>query len=326
MLIVGTGDGAYSVEGVHPEIDRGVRKTPNMPRVERVMQFDATEGVFAATKGSLYHTLDGREWDDLGVPEETVYGVGVSPSEDVIYAGTRPPYLYTASIPEDIRDFRSLQWQELCGFRDLTSRDEWGVPRHNNVAQVRDICVSSETSTRLIVGVEPGGVHVSRDGDKTWQERRDGVHDDIHALNVLAMASPSLLQEWAYIKRRMVANRGIGWTQMLISSTSVQCVGTMAPSIRLLHVYRQTDGEASDADPALFESRDRATLERVESPCDDEVVVGWTVEADAPLGVTHRRTLLREETKAWKIVGAVPSPDTLHVVSEISYDMGRSDQ
>ncbi len=46
--------------------------------------------------------------------------------------------------------------------------------------------------------------------------------------------------------------------------------------------------------------------------CPEEVVVGWTVDENDLIGVTHRGTVLRKQTGAWEIVGHVPNPDTLY--------------
>lgn len=57
---------------------------------------------------------------------------------------------------------------------DLPSREEWRLPRNENLAQVRDVHVPDQHLERVVAGVEVGGVHLSDDGGETWTERRKG--------------------------------------------------------------------------------------------------------------------------------------------------------
>src|SRR5699024_6050914 len=94
-----------------------------------------------------------------------------------LYAGTHPAHLY---VSED----HCKSWRELTGLQDLPSRDSWRLPRHRNEAHIRSINVHPDAPERIIVGIEVGGVHVSEDGGRTWMERRDGLHDDIHHISM----------------------------------------------------------------------------------------------------------------------------------------------
>lgn len=313
MLIAGTGDGAYRVSGVADPGETTVEKVLDVPRVERVRQFDGVEGLFAATNKGLFHLPDGTEWTNLQVPVETVWAVGASPDGDRIYAGTRPTHVYASPVPsgDDLSRVGAYDWRELDGFRELPSREEWGVPRHDNVAQVREICTHPDSPERVVAGVEPGGVHVSDDGGKTWEERRDGVHDDIHELHVVA--------DGEYLASTGVGlyctdDAGRSWTRL--------DEGVEQRYFRAAYVH---DGvlytsaacippngwEDDKADPALFECRDGHTLEVVESPRPDEVVVDWIEVGGDLLGATHRGTLLRHRDDGWAVVGKIPTPDTL---------------
>lgn len=161
MLVAGTEDGVYRVTGITDGRETVVEKTLDEPRAERVRQFDAVDGVFAGTETGLYYSANGRDWTDLHVPEDVVWAVTVSPTGEQLYAGTAPANVYEASLPTDGVVPQPLDWRELDGFHDLPSRDEWGVPRHNNIARVRDLCMHPESPSRLVAGVEPGGVHLT---------------------------------------------------------------------------------------------------------------------------------------------------------------------
>ncbi|WP_232702795.1 WD40/YVTN/BNR-like repeat-containing protein [Halobacterium wangiae] len=312
MLIAGTGDGAYSVTGLAGGGDTAVAKVLDAPRVERVRQFDAVDGVFAATKAGLYYSRDGSDWVDLRVPEETVYAVVVSPDGERIYAGTRPTHVYVSSLSQDghVRP-EALDWRELAGFRDLPSRDEWGVPRHDNVAKLRSLCAHPDSPDRIVAGVEPGGVHVSEDRGETWDERSDGVHDDVHKL-------------YTERDRVYVAATGVG----LYRSTDVGRSWTRLDETVEQRYFRSVyshDGvlytsaacvppnrwDQREADPAVFQCRDGTTLAAVAFPCPDEVVVGWTTVGDDLVAVTHRGTVLRRRDGGWTTVADIQPPDTL---------------
>ena len=312
MLVAGTGDGAYLGTEVAKRGDANVRRVLDAPRVERVRQFDGVAGLFAAAKTGLYHSRDGTAWTNLGVPEETVYAVAASPTGEWLYAGTRPTRVYATPLPDDgPLEPDSLAWRELSGFRELPSREEWGVPRHDDIAQVRSLCVHPDSPDRIVAGVEPGGVHVSDDGGTTWEERTDGVHDDVHELHVEA--------DGTYVAATGVGlyrttDAGRSWTRLdegvdqRYFRAALRHEGVLYTSAARVPPGRWED---DDADPALFECRD-GRLRRVESPRPDEVVVGWTTVEGDPLGATHRGTLLRKRDGAWRVVGEIPSPDTLY--------------
>ncbi|MFC3959266.1 WD40/YVTN/BNR-like repeat-containing protein [Halovivax cerinus] len=312
MLVAGTDDGTYQVSGVTNSRDTTVEKVLDAPRGERVRKFDAVDGLFAATETGLYYSVDGDDWSDLHVPEETVWAVTVSPTGERIYAGTAPARVYVSSLPADAISPTNLDWHELDGFQQLPSRDDWGVPRHNNRARVRDLCIHPDSPNRLVAGVEPGGVHVSTDGGETWAERSDGVHDDIHSIHVVA--------DGEYVAATGVGlyrttNAGRSWTRLdenveqRYFRTAYQYDGVLYTSAA--RVPPSDRWETAAAEPALFTCHDGTSLERVDSPRPDEVVVGWTTVDGTLIGATHRGTLLRTQGETWAIAGALPSSETI---------------
>lgn len=312
MLIAGTGDGAYRATGVTETGDTAVQRILDTPRVERVRQFDAVDGVFAATEAGLYYSGDGREWVDLHVPTDPVWAVTVAPSGDQLYAGTVPAHVYVSAVPAEGIAPRTLDWRELDGFQELPSREEWGVPRHDDMARVRDLCIHPASPDRLVAGVEPGGVHVSADGGATWEERNEGVHDDIHSLHVVA--------DGAYVAATgrglyRTEDAGCSWTRLdeaveqRYFRTVYQYDGALYASAA--RVPPSNRWETADADPALFRFRDGTSPDRIETPCPEEVVVGWATADGALVGTTHRGTILRMQSGTWEIAGQLPSAETI---------------
>jgi hypothetical protein len=66
-----------------------------------------------------------------------------------------------------------------------------------------------------------------------------------------------------------------------------------------------------DAEPALFTSQTGTPLERTDTPCADEVVVGWTILDEMLIGATHRGTLLKTQGETWEITGELPRSEPI---------------
>lgn len=331
MLLAGTDDGLFGVTGLRDPANPDVERVLDPGAVMRIRRFDGVDavgGLFAATETGLYHSRDGDEWTNLDVPREKVYAVGASPDGD-LYAGTRPAHLYVADASGGVDD---LAWRELDGLQDVPSRDEWRLPRHENLAQVRDVHVPAGAPDRVVVGVEVGGVHVSDDGGATWTERRggvsageasngssqaegsDGVHDDVHELAVVG--PDEFVAATGYGLFRTL-DGGESWTRLddgydqryfrsvLVVDGDVYAGGALA------HTATWDD---EDADPALFVAADGQPLEPVERPHADETVTGMTSVDGDVVAATHRGTMLREGADGWTAAGSLPVPDG-HAVS-----------
>ena len=301
MLLAGTYDGVFRADGPRFE---DAERVLDSDRAMRVRRFDGWDGAFAATKSGLYRTTDGGDsWTDLGVPCEEVYSVLGDPQGERLYAGTHPAHLY---VSEDGGE----SWQELEGFQDLPSRDEWHTPRHRDEAHVRALRAHPDGPERVIAGVEVGGVHVSDDRGETWTERRNGVHDDVHHVLVLgpdeyvASCGGGLYrtrdagERWARLDsdlehtyfREAFAHDGI-----LYAAAARSSPGT----------WRGENG----ADAALFESRDNGdSFEALDYPGrPEEVVLAWTAhDGEVVAGTNDGRVIVRD-ADGWIEGGQLPA-------------------
>jgi hypothetical protein len=306
MLIAGSDDGVYRLRGVHESGGPDVQKLLDSGRVRRVRSFEDFDGTFAATGTGLYHSFDGTDWTNLGVPQEKVYAVGASPEGDRLYAGTRPAHLYVART--DDSSLEGLAWRALDGFQELPSRDEWRLPRHENLAQVRDVHVLPGSPERMVAGVEVGGVHVSTDGGATWTERNEGVHNDIHELHVVG---PGELVAATGFGLFHTADTGRSWTRLdrgfdqryfravVAVDGEIYAAGALANS---------STWEDDDTDPVFFVSHDAETIEPVDHPRPDEMVTGMTTTDGTLFAATHRGTVLVRRSDEWAVSGSVPVP------------------
>jgi len=304
MLLVGSDDGAYRVDALDGADESTATKVLDSERVMRLRTFESVAGVFAATRAGLYHSPDGETWTDLNVPREKVYAVGASPTGERLYAATRPAGVYATAVDGEI-GATDPSWRELDGFQDLPSRGEWRLPRHENLAQVRD--VHAPAAEQVVAGVEVGGVHGSDDGGETWTERRDGCDDDIHELHV---ESP---EEWVAATGRglfRTTDAGGTWArlddgveQMYFRSVTrhdgvVYASGAMGNS---------GGWDDPDADPALF-AWDGTRLAAEAVPTDDETVTGFATVDGTLVAGTHCGTLLTRRADGWTVASSFPVP------------------
>jgi len=283
--------------------------------------------VLAATKTGLGYSPDGETWSDLGVPTENVYSVGASADGDRLYAGTRPARVYVAGVADigesgDGFDPDAVEWRECDDFQELPSRDEWRLPRHENLAQVRDVHADPAANDRVVAGVEVGGVHVSDDLGETWEERRDGVDDDIHELRVIAPGEYVAATGFGLFRTRDAdlvsesnetssghrSDGGDAWTRLdddvdqryFRSVCAVD--GVVYAGGALAHSATWDD---PDADPELF-AISGDTLERVDFPHPDETVTGMTAVDGTLVVGTHRGSVLAHRDGDWESVGDLP--------------------
>lgn len=306
MLIAGSDDGVYRVDGVDTG-DATVEQVLDAGAVMRLRTFGGVDGIFAASRTGLYHSADGEEWTDLGVPREKVYSVAASP-DGTLHAGTRPAHVYTASLGEDT-GLDDLTWRDRDQFQSLPSREEWRLPRHENLAQVRDLHVPAGAPDRVVAGVEVGGVHVSEDGGETWTERRDSVHDDVHEL--VAVDAETFVAATGFGLFR-TTDAGRSWTRLdegfeqRYFRSALAVDDTVYTGAALAHTSTWVE---DDAAPALFVCRDGETLERVDHARPAETVTGLAAFDGGVAAGTHTGTVMVDDGSGWSVVGSIPTAD-----------------
>lgn len=312
MLFAGTGDGVYRISNTDSTDD--YEHVLETDRVMRVRAFDAVSGVFAATKSGLYHSLDGSEWVDLGVPRKEVYSVCVSPSGERLYAGTHPAHMYVSTSFDLGSSDRSCEWRELTGFQEVPSRGEWHTPRHRNEAHVRSLGTHPDAPERVIAGVEVGGVHVSDDEGETWSERRIEAFDTSYSNDVHHVL---IVERDRYIASNggglyRTTDAGRSWTRIDDDIDHSYFREAFIADGRLYAAAARdppgTWGGELGPDAALFESTDGGnTFDAVSYPGGpEEFVLAWTVD-DAVFAGTRGGWVLRRTDGEWTDVGRLPS-------------------
>lgn len=311
MLYAGSDDGVYQVP---TESDETATRVLEAERVYRLRQFAEVDGLFAASQSGLYHTADGSDWRRLNVPEDGVYSVVASPSGETLYAGTRPAHVYEADIGDGLPS-DGAEWQALAGFEELREITDWGLPRHDGVAQVRSLCTHPDAPERIVAGLEVGGVFLSDDRGANWRGRHvegfDVPHpDDVHHLSLgdsdgfVSATGSGLFQSTDAGQNWTRLDEGLSQTyfrEAFVHEGVVYAGGAHGPS--------PTWDE--DTDHVLFESHDGDTAQSVESPVPEELAIGWCVTDGDVTAATHRGTILQRVDGTYRRVASVPTPGQL---------------
>lgn len=158
---------------------------------------DPARAIVGTFDRGAYRTRDGgRSWDPIGqaLPHQRVLAVAISPCDrvggrSVLYAGTEPSMLFRS-------DDDGARWQPFPALAELPSAPTWSFPPRPWTHHVRWIAPHPLDPATLYVGIELGGVMVSRDGGQTWEDRKPGSQFDAHAL-ATHLAAPDRVYEAA---------------------------------------------------------------------------------------------------------------------------------
>lgn len=145
----------------------------------------------------VYRSLDGgHTWESVGegMEDQRILSIAISPCDRVngravVYAGTEPSNLYRS---ED--DGRT--WITSPALTQLPSSPSWSFPPRPWTHHTRWIALHPTDPNTIYVGIELGGVMVSRDRGLTWEDRKPGSQYDAHAL-ATHPASPNRVYEAA---------------------------------------------------------------------------------------------------------------------------------
>jgi photosystem II stability/assembly factor-like uncharacterized protein len=133
-------------------------------------------------RGALARSKDGgRSWSDitpnLGIDED-VWALGVPPDRaGSVFVGTSQARLFRS-------DDQGATFRECAGFTKIPGRDRWSFPAPPHIPHVRSIAFAPTNPAIIYVGVEEGGVVLSRDAGETFEVVNRGIYPDIHTIVV----------------------------------------------------------------------------------------------------------------------------------------------
>ncbi|MFN8592235.1 MAG: hypothetical protein U0031_12315 [Thermomicrobiales bacterium] len=142
------------------------------------------ERIFAGTfDRGVYRSRDGGDsWQSVGagMADARVLSLAISPCHEVdgrsvVYAGTEPSALLRS---ED----DGATWHPSPALTALPSAATWSFPPRPWTHHVRWIALHPTDPGTISVGIELGGVMVTRDGGATWEDRKPGSQFDAHAI------------------------------------------------------------------------------------------------------------------------------------------------
>lgn len=212
---------------------------------------DRRGGVFLAVeRGMLCYTADWNSWKPLyqGLPYPDVYAVAVDSRTDRLYAGTAPAAVFDSAD-------RGQRWAMSGQTHELAFRNGWTSPDPPHSPRLFRLICHPTLENTLIGGIQAGGVIVSRDGGKTWRNRKAGLshqltdlclHPDrperLYATNFLGFhRSDDLGETWQllnhglpYIEAQALCVHGIDPDRLLLAVNH--------PTEKLSILFRSNDG------------------------------------------------------------------------------------
>lgn len=122
----------------------------------------------------LFSADAGESWEQVDLPERSVFSVAIGDADGSLYAGTEPSRLFVS------RD--GGRWSELEALQRIPSRDHWSFPPRPWTHHVRWIAPDPRHRERLLVGIELGGLMYSDDAGESFSDHRPGAKRDVHSL------------------------------------------------------------------------------------------------------------------------------------------------
>jgi hypothetical protein len=231
-----------------------------------------------------------------------------------------------------VLDAAALDWRECEGFQALPSRSDWRLPRHEDLAHVRDVKGLPGRPAEVVAAVEVGGVHASADRGDAWVERRGpitdvrpeagsgddvdwsrrpgDVHDDVHELAVIEADEWLAATGFGLFR---TTDAGGSWTR-LDADDDRRYFRTVAHHDGTAYAAAASSSSGNWNDPDCdfgFFAYDPANgLRELDVPTPDAAVTGVVAVDDDVFAGTHRGSLLRGTAEgAWTEVGSFPTDD-----------------
>ena len=184
VLYVGTEDGLYLAEEKGNEYASrplGLRGKGAM-RSPVVIDRDDCQRIYAVTaRGGVQRSEDGGQtWQEInnGILYKETWCIVQHPKTGELVVGTGPSSVFKSIDGGD-------SWVDCERLRDLPETIDWTFPRPPHVSHIKGLALSPDNPMLIFGAVEEGWVIRSQDGGTSWQNIKDGVEFDAHAVAVM---------------------------------------------------------------------------------------------------------------------------------------------
>lgn len=130
------------------------------------------EALVAAISGDGLYELAGR--DERRIWEGDARCCAIGPDGST-YVGSEPAMVHRRELGGDA-------WTRCDAIDALPSRGEWTFPGPSHQPHVLSIDFLPGEEPSVLAGIEVGGVILSDDRGRSWQERNAGVYVDVHSV------------------------------------------------------------------------------------------------------------------------------------------------
>jgi photosystem II stability/assembly factor-like uncharacterized protein len=132
--------------------------------------------IYAGTfgRGLIVSRDAGRHWRVTNMPAKNVFSVAVSAVDGAAYAGCEPSMIYKSEDGDC--------WRELESLREVPSQPSWSFPPRPWTSHIRSLALHPKDPDVILAGVELGGVMLSEDGGRSWEDHRPGAQKDAHQI------------------------------------------------------------------------------------------------------------------------------------------------
>lgn len=228
-IALGTSDGVWILENDRctPSLLRSVAVSHVAVRNDTILAAVPGYGVYRITKHKLELIWEG---------DARACAIGF---QETYYIGIEPAMVYRS---DDLGE----NWLRLSEIDNLPTRDKWYFPPPPHEPHVRSIDFLDGNDGNIIVGIEVGGVLMSRNYGNTWQEFNCGIDTDVHTVRPYPGNSDHMIAvtgSGVYVSE----NRGELWNQVTEGLSQGYAVG--------LHIKPDSKGEVllstGEAPPGL---------------------------------------------------------------------------
>jgi photosystem II stability/assembly factor-like uncharacterized protein len=182
LLYLGSQNGLFVAE---PDGDRyEVRPLglSDMGQIYPLVDHQRPGRLYAGTaKRGMYRSEDGgQNWCEIneGIVYKKIFSLAQHPQTGTLYVGTEPSSVFRSTDGGDTWEAAEQLWS-------LPTTIDWTFPHPPHISHVRDIQFSPADPAVVFGAVEEGWLIRSKDGGETWENLKDGVNSDGHAVAIM---------------------------------------------------------------------------------------------------------------------------------------------